>query len=185
MSVVDNLFSNDGPKLEIGELKFEVVLPITGIAELDAEKDEAEFKRDMVKVIVWFVDDRYFGNWYLWKRNRSKEEKFFEFDNLVRKNEIQTVTHTGLNMMGFNFARIRRVENRFEKSVIISSFDLEQYNSLEDKKKKREPVTLADPQKLEETVKATEAKINAAQQDQEESNGMLDTLNNLLKKLWE
>jgi hypothetical protein len=185
MSIISNLFSQGAADLEIADFKFEVVLPISAIVELDQQKDESEFKRDIVKVIVWFVDDRQFGNWNLWNRNKPKEEKFFEFDNLVRKNEIQTVTHAGLNMMGFNFAKIRRMNPEFRKSVIIVSFDLEQRNSLDDKKKKRNPVVLADAGKIADTIKAAEAKLNAAQKDQEESNWLLDTLNELLRPLWE
>ncbi|MBU2514512.1 hypothetical protein KJ966_24570 [bacterium] len=171
--------------LEIGDFKFEKVLPISAIIELDQQKDEAEFKRDIVKIIVWFVDDRQFGNWQVWHTNKLKEEKFQEFLQLVRKNEIQTVTHVGLNAMGFNFGKIRRVEPQFSKSRITVAFDLEQYNSLEDKKKKREPVVLADASNTDDVIKAAEAKLNQAQQDQEKSNGILDTINNLLKKLYE
>lgn len=181
-----NLFDESGPKLIIGDFEFEIVVAVSDVTERDPAKDKAEFKKSTAKVVVWFVDNCRFHNYRIWNTNKTKEEKLQDFNTtLVLNDDIQTVTHAGLNATGIKFGRVMRAEKEYQKHIIIVSFDLEIYKDLPEKKKERKEKTLADPSEASATEKAAAAKVSQAQADQLQSNEFLKTIDTLLKKLWE
>ena len=187
-------WSNAEKSLKIGQIEFEKVVAMSDITEMDTQKDKAYPKPQTVQVVVWFLDNWQFGNYYKFiSQDKTKEEKLKEFmtklvlptEESLGKSRVHMVTHDGLNAAGFKYGQILRVEKEFKKGRIIVSFDLEEWYSLATKMLDRNPPKLASPVDPETIEAAIATKKNQAAAEQEEGNAILAWMNDKLKPLWE
>ncbi len=185
MSILDH-FNTDTPKLTIGDIKFEILVAISNVIERDAFKDEAKFKKGTARAVVWFVDDTRFHNHGFRQKSRSKEDKLKDFTNkLLLLNEIQSLTHTGLNAIGIVYCKVVRAEPEYKKHIITVSFDMGLYKTTQDKHETRSEQNIADATDSSQTAAAIAKKTNQAQADQIAGNSFFDAINKLLKPLYD